>query len=228
MGHYGEFFAKGKTSAETALCCCIRRQDEPAGQGEILADDTSPGAYSPALSEVFTARSEQLWVTDSVPARAHATSAALAAEVSRRPRASAQLTMSGSADVGVLPISAEMMSDRLAGSFPDALAKKRDAAPIVRDTSPTAAEHDSLRARRWRRRGATYPASAADLHGGSAGGRVQAAGAGGTRLRRCVRNLPKHARPSLAPSIVGRFAKEWQTWSPGSTRAWMTVNGALR
>ena len=66
--HYGEFFAKIKdllTEDGIALVHSIGHMSPPGIASPWLRKYMFPGAYSPALSEVFTATEQQrLWVTD--------------------------------------------------------------------------------------------------------------------------------------------------------------------
>ena len=117
----------------------LHRPHEPARHGEPVAPEVHlPGAYSPALSEVFTAvEQESLWVTDLEFLRLHY--AKTLAHWDRRFEAN-RAEVARMYDERFCRmwefylISAEMMFRT--GSqlvFHMQLAKKRDAAPIVRD-----------------------------------------------------------------------------------------------
>jgi cyclopropane-fatty-acyl-phospholipid synthase len=137
--HYGEFFAKvNALLADDGLMLLhsIGHMSPPGTAGPWLRKYIFPGAYSPALSEVFTAVEQaSLWVTDLEILRLHyaktlnhwwrrfdANRAKIVAMYDERCMWEFYL------------VSAEMMF--LTGSqlvFHMQLAHKRDAAPIVRD-----------------------------------------------------------------------------------------------
>jgi cyclopropane-fatty-acyl-phospholipid synthase len=139
--HYGEFFAKVNALLEDnglMLLHSIGHMSPPGTAGPWLRKYIFPGAYSPALSEVFTAVEQaSLWVTDLEILRLHyaktlnhwwrrfdANRAKIAAMYDERFCRMWEFYL----------VSAEMMF--LTGSqlvFHMQLARKRDAAPIVRD-----------------------------------------------------------------------------------------------
>jgi cyclopropane-fatty-acyl-phospholipid synthase len=139
--HYGEFFAKVNALLEDdglTLLHSIGHMSPPGTAGPWLRKYIFPGAYSPALSEVFTAVEQaSLWVTDLEILRLHyaktlnhwwrrfdANRAKIAAMYDERFCRMWEFYL----------VSAEMMF--LTGSqlvFHMQLARKRDAAPIVRD-----------------------------------------------------------------------------------------------
>jgi cyclopropane-fatty-acyl-phospholipid synthase len=73
--HYGEFFAKVRdllTDDGIALIHAIGKMSPPGTTGPWLRKYIFPGAYTPALSEVFEAVERQgLWVTDVEILRLH-------------------------------------------------------------------------------------------------------------------------------------------------------------
>jgi cyclopropane-fatty-acyl-phospholipid synthase len=139
--HYGEFFAKVNALIEDdglMLLHSIGHMSPPGTAGPWLRKYIFPGAYSPALSEVFTAVEQaSLWVTDLEILRLHyaktlnhwwrrfeANRAKIAAMYDERFCRMWEFYL----------VSAEIMF--LTGSqmvFHMQLARKRDAAPIVRD-----------------------------------------------------------------------------------------------
>ena len=139
--HYGEFFAKVNqlmTDDGIMLLHSIGHMSPPGTASPWLRKYIFPGAYSPALSEVFTAvEQNSLWVTDLEFLRLHY--AKTLAHWERRFQTNrakvAQMYDERFCRMWEFYlISAEMMFRT--GSqlvFHMQLAKKRDAAPIVRD-----------------------------------------------------------------------------------------------
>jgi cyclopropane-fatty-acyl-phospholipid synthase len=139
--HYGEFFAKVNdllTDDGVMLLHSIGHMSPPGTASPWLRKYIFPGAYSPALSEVFTAvEQNSLWVTDLEFLRVHY--AKTLAQWEKRFQANrAEVTRMYDERFCRMwefyLISAEMMFRT--GSqlvFHMQLAKKRDAAPIVRD-----------------------------------------------------------------------------------------------
>ena len=139
--HYGEFFAKvNQLMAEEGIMLLhsIGHMSPPGTASPWLRKYIFPGAYSPALSEVFTAvEQNSLWVTDLEFLRVHY--AKTLAHWERRFQTNrakvAQMYDERFCRMWEFYlISAEMMFRT--GSqlvFHMQLAKKRDAAPIVRD-----------------------------------------------------------------------------------------------
>ncbi len=141
VAHYGEFFTKINelmTDDGLMLLHSIGKMSPPGTASPWLRKYIFPGAYSPALSEVFPAvESHQLWVTDVEFLRLHyattlrhwhqrfdANRAKVAAMYDERFCRMWEFYL----------ISAEMMFRTGAQEvFHMQLAKKRDAAPIVRD-----------------------------------------------------------------------------------------------
>ena len=141
VGHYGEFFAKVNelmSDDGVMLLHSIGKMSPPGTASSWLRKYIFPGAYSPALSEVFPAvETNSLWVTDLEFLRVHyattlrhwqdrfeANRAAIAQMYDERFCRMWEFYL----------ISAEMMFRT--GSqevFQMQLARKRDAAPIVRD-----------------------------------------------------------------------------------------------
>ncbi len=141
VGHYGEFFAKANDLLDDdgiMLLHSIGHMSPPGTASPWLRKYIFPGAYSPALSEVFPAvEDNSLWVTDLEFLRVHyattlqhweqrfaANRAAIAKMYDERFCRMWEFYL----------ISAEMMFRT--GSqevFQMQLARKRDAAPIVRD-----------------------------------------------------------------------------------------------
>jgi len=139
--HYGEFFAKVNellTETGVMLLHSIGHMSPPGTASPWLRKYIFPGAYSPALSEVFTAvESNSLWVTDLEFLRLHY--AKTLAHWERRFNAN-RAKVAEMYDERFCRmwefylVSAEMMFRT--GSqlvFHMQLAKKRDAVPIVRD-----------------------------------------------------------------------------------------------
>ena len=139
--HYGEFFAKVNdllTDDGVMLLHSIGHMSPPGTASPWLRKYIFPGAYSPALSEVFTAvEQNSLWVTDLEFLRVHY--AKTLAQWEKRFQAN-RAEVARMYDERFCRmwefylISAEMMFRT--GSqlvFHMQLAKKRDAAPIVRD-----------------------------------------------------------------------------------------------
>ncbi len=141
VAHYGEFFVKINelmTDDGVMLLHSIGKMSPPGTASPWLRKYIFPGAYSPALSEVFPAvETNQLWVTDLEFLRVHyattlkhwhqrfdANRAKVAALYDERFCRMWEFYL----------ISAEMMFRTGAQEvFHMQLAKKRDAAPIVRD-----------------------------------------------------------------------------------------------
>ena len=139
--HYGEFFSKLNTLMDDdglALIHSIGHMSPPGTASPWLRKYIFPGAYSPALSEVFNAvEQNSLWVTDLEFLRLHY--AKTLSHWGRRFAANrAEIEAMYDEKFGRMwefyLTSAEMMF--LTGSqlvFHMQLARKRDAAPIVRD-----------------------------------------------------------------------------------------------
>jgi cyclopropane-fatty-acyl-phospholipid synthase len=139
--HYGEFFAKVNdllTADGVMLLHSIGHMSPPGTASPWLRKYIFPGAYSPALSEVFTSvESNSLWVTDLEFLRVHYAKT-LAHWESRfqanRAKVAEMYDERFCRMWEFYLISAEMMFRT--GSqlvFHMQLAKKRDAVPIVRD-----------------------------------------------------------------------------------------------
>jgi cyclopropane-fatty-acyl-phospholipid synthase len=141
VGHYGEFFAKVNdlmADDGVMLLHSIGHMSPPGTASPWLRKYIFPGAYSPALSEVFPAvENNSLWVTDLEFLRVHyATTLRHWHERFEKNRAAvAQMYDERFCRMWEFYlISAEMMFRT--GSqevFHMQLARKRDAAPIVRD-----------------------------------------------------------------------------------------------
>lgn len=141
VGHYGEFFAKVNDLMHDdgiMLLHSIGHMSPPGTASPWLRKYIFPGAYSPALSEVFPAvENNSLWVTDLEFLRVHyATTLKHWHERFEKNRATvAQMYDERFCRMWEFYlISAEMMFRT--GSqevFHMQLARKRDAAPIVRD-----------------------------------------------------------------------------------------------
>lgn len=141
VGHYGEFFAKVNdlmTDDGLMLLHSIGHMSPPGTASPWLRKYIFPGAYSPALSEVFPAvENNSLWVTDLEFLRVHyATTLRHWHDRFEKNRAAvAQMYDERFCRMWEFYlISAEMMFRT--GSqevFHMQLARKRDAAPIVRD-----------------------------------------------------------------------------------------------
>lgn len=139
--HYGEYFAKVNellTDTGVMLLHSIGHMSPPGTASPWLRKYIFPGAYSPALSEVFTAvEQNSLWVTDLEFLRVHYAKT-LAHWVSRfeanRAKVAEMYDERFCRMWEFYLISCEMMFRT--GSqlvFHMQLAKKRDAVPIVRD-----------------------------------------------------------------------------------------------
>jgi cyclopropane-fatty-acyl-phospholipid synthase len=141
VGHYGEFFAKVNdlmTDDGVMLLHSIGHMSPPGTASPWLRKYIFPGAYSPALSEVFPAvENNSLWVTDLEFLRVHyATTLRHWHDRFEKNRAAvAEMYDERFCRMWEFYlISAEMMFRT--GSqevFHMQLARKRDAAPIVRD-----------------------------------------------------------------------------------------------
>ena len=139
--HYGEFFAKLNELMDDdgiALIHSIGHMSPPGTASPWLRKYIFPGAYSPALSEVFEAvEQHSLWVTDLEFLRLHyAKTLAHWAERFEANRGKIEAMYDGrfARMWEFYLVSAEMMFRT--GSqlvFQMQLARKRDAAPIVRD-----------------------------------------------------------------------------------------------
>jgi len=139
--HYGEFFAKVNqlmTDAGVMLLHSIGKMSPPGTASPWLRKYIFPGAYSPALSEVFPAtETNQLWVTDVEFLRVHYATT-LKHWHERFDAHRAEVAMMYDERFCRMwefyLISAEMMFRTGAQEvFHMQLTKKRDAAPIVRD-----------------------------------------------------------------------------------------------
>ncbi len=141
VAHYGEFFAKINellTDDGVMLLHSIGKMSPPGTASPWLRKYIFPGAYSPALSEVFPAtESNSLWVTDLEFLRLHYATTLKhwhARFEANRAKVAAMYDERFCRMWEFYLISAEMMFRT--GSqevFHMQLAKKRDAAPIVRD-----------------------------------------------------------------------------------------------
>ena len=139
--HYGEFFAKVNqlmTDDGIMLLHSIGHMSPPGTASPWLRKYIFPGAYSPALSEVFTAvEQNSLWVTDLEFLRVHYAKTLAHWEQRFQTNRAKVAQMYDERFCRMWEfylISAEMMFRT--GSqlvFHMQLAKKRDAAPIVRD-----------------------------------------------------------------------------------------------
>ncbi len=139
--HYGEFFAKVNellAADGVMLLHSIGHMSPPGTASPWLRKYIFPGAYSPALSEVFTAvEQNSLWVTDLELLRLHYAKTLAHWEQRFQANRAAVARMYDERFCRMWEfylISAEMMFRT--GSqlvFHMQLAKKRDAAPIVRD-----------------------------------------------------------------------------------------------
>ena len=141
VAHYGEFFAKINdlmTDDGVMLLHSIGKMSPPGTASPWLRKYIFPGAYSPALSEVFPAvESNSLWVTDVEFLRVHYATTLKhwheRFEVNRA-KVAAMYDERFCRMWEFYLISAEMMFRTGAQEvFHMQLAKKRDAAPIVRD-----------------------------------------------------------------------------------------------
>ena len=141
VGHYGEFFAKVNnllTDDGLMLLHSIGKMSPPGTASPWLRKYIFPGAYSPALSEVFPAvENNSLWVTDVEFLRVHYATTLVHWQQRFEKNRAAIAAMYDEKFCRMWEfylISAEMMFRT--GSqevFHMQLAKKRDAAPIVRD-----------------------------------------------------------------------------------------------
>jgi cyclopropane-fatty-acyl-phospholipid synthase len=139
--HYGEFFAKVNellTEDGVMLLHSIGHMSPPGTASPWLRKYIFPGAYSPALSEVFTAvEQNSLWVTDLEFLRLHYAKTLAQWEKRFQTNRAEVARMYDERFCRMWEfylISAEMMFRT--GSqlvFHMQLAKKRDAAPIIRD-----------------------------------------------------------------------------------------------
>ncbi len=139
--HYGEFFAKINelmVDDGIALIHSIGHMSPPGTASPWLRKYIFPGAYSPALSEVFdVVEQNRLWVTDLEFLRLHYAKTLahwMARFDSNRDKIEAMYDEKFARMWEVYLISAEMMFRT--GSqlvFHMQLARKRDAAPIIRD-----------------------------------------------------------------------------------------------
>lgn len=141
VAHYGEFFAKINdlmTDDGVMLLHSIGKMSPPGTASPWLRKYIFPGAYSPALSEVFPAvESNSLWVTDLEFLRVHYATTLKhwheRFEVNRA-KVAAMYDERFCRMWEFYLISAEMMFRTGAQEvFHMQLARKRDAAPIVRD-----------------------------------------------------------------------------------------------
>jgi cyclopropane-fatty-acyl-phospholipid synthase len=141
VAHYGEFFAKINdlmTDDGVMLLHSIGKMSPPGTASPWLRKYIFPGAYSPALSEVFPAvESNSLWVTDLEFLRVHyATTLKHWHErfEANRAKVAAMYDERFCRMWEFYLISAEMMFRTGAQEvFHMQLARKRDAVPIVRD-----------------------------------------------------------------------------------------------
>jgi cyclopropane-fatty-acyl-phospholipid synthase len=141
VAHYGEFFTKINALMSddgVMLLHSIGKMSPPGTASPWLRKYIFPGAYSPALSEVFPAtESNQLWVTDLEFLRIHyATTLKHWHERfdANRAKVAAMYDERFCRMWEFYLISAEMMFRTGAQEvFHMQLAKKRDASPIVRD-----------------------------------------------------------------------------------------------
>jgi cyclopropane-fatty-acyl-phospholipid synthase len=141
VAHYGEFFAKANdllADDGVMLLHSIGKMSPPGTASPWLRKYIFPGAYSPALSEVFPAvERNRLWVTDLEFLRVHYATTLKHWHQrfeAHRAEAAAMYDERFCRMWEFYLISAEMMFRT--GSqevFHMQLAKKRDAAPIVRD-----------------------------------------------------------------------------------------------
>jgi len=139
--HYGEFFSKINdlmTDDGVMLLHSIGKMSPPGTASPWLRKYIFPGAYSPALSEVFPAtETNSLWVTDVEFLRVHYATTLKHWHQrfeARRDEVAAMYDERFCRMWEFYLISAEMMFRTGAQEvFHMQLAKKRDAAPIVRD-----------------------------------------------------------------------------------------------
>ncbi len=141
VAHYGEFFAKVNdllSDDGVMLLHSIGKMSPPGTASPWLRKYIFPGAYSPALSEVFPAvERNQLWVTDVEFLRLHYATTLLHWHQrfeANRAKVAAMYDERFCRMWEFYLISAEMMFRTGAQEvFHMQLAKKRDASPIVRD-----------------------------------------------------------------------------------------------
>jgi cyclopropane-fatty-acyl-phospholipid synthase len=141
VGHYGEFFAKVNdilTEDGVMMLHSIGHMSPPGTASPWMRKYIFPGAYSPALSEVFpAAENNSLWVTDCEFLRVHyATTLRHWTDrfMANRPAIAQMYDENFCRMFEFYLISAEMMFRT--GSqevFHMQLSKKRDASPITRD-----------------------------------------------------------------------------------------------
>ncbi|MEQ1653156.1 MAG: cyclopropane-fatty-acyl-phospholipid synthase family protein [Hyphomicrobium sp.] len=141
VAHYGEFFTKINALMSDdgiMLLHSIGKMSPPGTASPWLRKYIFPGAYSPALSEVFPAvENNQLWVTDLEFLRVHYATTLLHWHKrfdANRAKIAAMYDERFCRMFEFYLISAEMMFRTGAQEvFHMQLARKRDAAPIVRD-----------------------------------------------------------------------------------------------
>ena len=141
VAHYGEFFAKINdllSDDGVMLLHSIGKMSPPGTASPWLRKYIFPGAYSPALSEVFPAvETNQLWVTDVEFLRVHYATTLLHWHKrfeANRAKVAAMYDERFCRMWEFYLISAEMMFRTGAQEvFHMQLSKKRDASPIVRD-----------------------------------------------------------------------------------------------
>lgn len=141
VAHYGEFFSKINelmSDDGIMLLHSIGKMSPPGTASPWLRKYIFPGAYSPALSEVFPAvENNQLWVTDLEFLRLHYATTLVhwhARFDANRDKIKAMYDERFCRMFEFYLISAEMMFRTGAQEvFHMQLARKRDAAPIVRD-----------------------------------------------------------------------------------------------
>lgn len=141
VGHYSEFFAKVNelmTDDGVMLLHSIGKMSPPGTASAWLRKYIFPGAYSPALSEVFPAvEANSLWVTDLEFLRVHYATTLRHWQQRFETNRSAIAQMYDERFCRMWEfylISAEMMfSTGSQEVFQMQLARKREAAPIVRD-----------------------------------------------------------------------------------------------
>ncbi len=141
VGHYNEFFGRVRdllTPNGVALIHAIGKRSQPSTAGPWLRKYIFPGAYTPALSEVFAATQEQgLWVTDVEVLRLHY------ARTIREWRCRFEANRAGVAALyderfcrmwEFYLIAVEMVFQHGSGMvFHMQLARQRDAVPLTRD-----------------------------------------------------------------------------------------------
>ena len=141
VAHYGEFFTKINelmSDDGMMLLHSIGKMSPPGTASPWLRKYIFPGAYSPALSEVFPAvENNQLWVTDLEFLRVHYATTLLHWHKrfdANRAKIASMYDERFCRMFEFYLISAEMMFRTGAQEvFHMQLARKRDAAPIVRD-----------------------------------------------------------------------------------------------